>query len=49
MHNESNHFNLVTPSKKLAITSLVLGIISLPTMGLLFLGGIVGLKLMTKA
>ena len=43
MDNESNQFNLVAPNKKLAITSLILGIVSLPTMGLLFIGGIVGL------
>jgi len=42
MNNESSQFNLVSPSKKLAITSLILGIVSLPTMGLLFIGGIVG-------
>jgi competence protein ComGC len=49
MNNESSQFNLVSPSKKLAITSLILGIVSLPTMGLLFIGGIVGLILGIQA
>jgi len=49
VNKQINRYDVVAPSKKLAITSLILGIISLPTMGLLFIGGIVGLILGIQA
>jgi competence protein ComGC len=45
MNNQSDVAPADAPRKGLAITSLVLGIISIPTLGLLFIGGIAGIVL----
>jgi competence protein ComGC len=45
MQNQMDYTRASTPRKGLAIASLVLGIISIPTLGLVFVGGIVGIIL----
>jgi type II secretory pathway pseudopilin PulG len=45
MLDHANYTSTERPSKGIAIASLVLGIISIPTLGLLFVGGIAGIVL----
>src|SRR5947207_168138 len=47
--SELNYTQPVVPRKGLAITSLTLGIVGLPTLGLCFIGGIAGIILGVKA
>src|SRR2546423_4121695 len=47
--SELNYTQPVVPRKGLAITSLTLGIVGLPTLGLCFVGGIAGIILGVKA
>lgn len=42
---ENTQHELRTPQKRLAIASLVIGIVSIPTLGLLLVGGVTGLAL----
>ena len=43
MHNQIEHPSTSRPQKGLAIVSLLLGIVSIPTLGLLFVGAILGI------
>ena len=45
MQDQANYTSAEHPSKGIAIASLILGIISIPTLGLLFVGGIAGIVL----
>ena len=45
MQDQFDHALSIPPRKSLAIASLVVGIISIPTLGLLFVGGVTGIVL----